>query len=87
MRFAEDGSFGEAVSLYRKAPAQRWAIYSRKVVRFKVLTAASMMFRVVFWDILPCKMKRRSTIILHGSILVSQKTTLNSRKVAFDTYV
>jgi hypothetical protein len=25
-------------------------------VRFKVLTAASMMFRVVFWDILPCKM-------------------------------
>jgi hypothetical protein len=26
------------------------------VVRFQVLTAASMMFRVVFWDILPCKM-------------------------------
>jgi hypothetical protein len=25
-------------------------------VRFQVLTAASMMFRVVFWDILPCKM-------------------------------
>jgi hypothetical protein len=24
-------------------------------VRFQVLTAASMMFRVVFWDILPCK--------------------------------
>jgi hypothetical protein len=24
--------------------------------RFQVLTAASMMFRVVFWDILPCKM-------------------------------
>jgi hypothetical protein len=23
-------------------------------VRFQVLTAASMMFRVVFWDILPC---------------------------------
>jgi hypothetical protein len=64
-------------------------------VRFQVLTVASMMFRVVFWDILPCKMivdrrfrgaywwwrqyatlKRRSTIILHGSI--SQKTTLNN---------
>jgi hypothetical protein len=27
-----------------------------KHVRFQVLTAASMMFRVVFWDILPCKM-------------------------------
>jgi hypothetical protein len=27
-----------------------------KIVRFQVLTAASMMFRVVFWDILPCKM-------------------------------
>jgi hypothetical protein len=59
------------------------------LVRFQVLTAACMMFRVVFWDILPCKMivdrrfrvayclhmKRRSTIILHGNI--SQKTTLN----------
>jgi hypothetical protein len=26
------------------------------IVRFQVLTAASMVFRVVFWDILPCKM-------------------------------
>jgi hypothetical protein len=25
-------------------------------VRFQVLTAASMMFRIVFWDELPCKM-------------------------------
>jgi hypothetical protein len=25
-------------------------------LRFQVLTAASMTFRVVFWDILPCKM-------------------------------
>jgi hypothetical protein len=24
-------------------------------VRFQVLTAASMMFRIVFWDVLPCK--------------------------------
>jgi hypothetical protein len=23
--------------------------------RFQVLTAASMMFRIVFWDVLPCK--------------------------------
>jgi hypothetical protein len=55
-------------------------------VRFQVLTAASMMFRIVFWDVLPCKthpwwwrqyapLKRRSTIILHGS--TSQKTILN----------
>jgi len=49
-------------------------------VRFQVLTAASMMFRIVFWDVLPCKIivdrrfrgayclhHRRSTIILHGS--------------------
>jgi hypothetical protein len=26
------------------------------LVRFQVLTAASMMFRAVFWVILPCKM-------------------------------
>jgi hypothetical protein len=25
------------------------------LVRFQVLTAASMMFRIVFWDVLPCK--------------------------------
>jgi hypothetical protein len=25
-------------------------------VRFQVLTAASMMFRIVFWDVLPCKL-------------------------------
>jgi len=25
-------------------------------VRFQVLTAASMMFRAVFWVVLPCKM-------------------------------
>jgi hypothetical protein len=31
-------------------------------VRFQVLTAASMMFRVVFWDILPCKMITRQYI-------------------------
>jgi hypothetical protein len=53
-----------------------------------------MMFRAVFWVILPCKMifdrrlrgaycrhnlKRRSAIILHGSI--TQKTTLNSNRL------
>jgi hypothetical protein len=58
-------------------------------MRFKALTAASMKFRFVFWDVLPCKimrsspwwwrqhvsLKRQSTIILHGS--TSQKTNLN----------
>jgi len=67
-------------------------------VRFQVLTAASMMFRVVFWVILPCKMifdrrfrwrqyaplKRRSTIILYGSI--TQKTTLNIIRSYFPKY-
>jgi hypothetical protein len=36
-------------------------------VRFQVLTAASMMFRIVFWDVLP--------VILHDSTF--QKTILN----------
>jgi hypothetical protein len=31
----------------------QWSIQN---VRFQVLTAASMMFRIVFWDVLPCKM-------------------------------
>jgi hypothetical protein len=67
-------------------------------LRFQVPTAASMKFRIVFWDVLPCRiisdrrfrgtccfhhqgwdehvpLKRRSTIILHGSI--SQKIILS----------
>jgi hypothetical protein len=44
-------------------------------VRFQVLTA-SMMFRIVFWDVLPCK--KLSTIILHGN--TSQMTILNMSK-------
>jgi hypothetical protein len=77
-----------------------WPYHQMKLLynseRFQVLTAASMMFRVVFRDVLPCKndcgptfqrcvlpwwwrqyapLKRRSTIILHGS--TSQKTMLN----------
>jgi hypothetical protein len=49
-----------------------------------------MMFRAVFWVILPRKMivdrqyaplKRRSTIILHGSI--TQKTALNEMTSLF----
>jgi hypothetical protein len=33
----------------------RFANNAISFVRFQVLTAASMMFRVVFWNILPCK--------------------------------
>jgi hypothetical protein len=60
-----------------------------KYLTFQVLTAASMKFKFVFWDVLPCKiivdrrfrwwqhvpLKRLPTIILHGS--TSQKTNLN----------
>jgi len=57
-------------------------------VRFQVLTAASMMFRVVFWDVLPCKMivyrRFRGAYCLHHQgwnhftrQYISQKTTLN----------
>jgi hypothetical protein len=38
-------------------------------VRFQVLTAASMKFRIVFWDVLPCKIivgrRFRGTCCLH----------------------
>jgi hypothetical protein len=38
-------------------------------VRFQVLTAANMMFRIVFWDVLPCKIivdrRFRGTYCLH----------------------
>jgi hypothetical protein len=49
------------------------------LVRFQVLTAASMMFRAVFcihpwWWRQYAPLKRRSTIILHGS--TTQKTAL-----------
>jgi hypothetical protein len=30
-------------------------INSNGIVRFQVLTAASMKFRILFWDVLPCK--------------------------------
>jgi hypothetical protein len=33
-----------------------WTELTIRNVRFQALTAASMMFRVVFWVILPCKM-------------------------------
>jgi hypothetical protein len=56
-------------------------------VRFQVLTAVSMMFRIVFWDVLPCKiivdrhfrgvycLHHQGWSSQHGS--TSQKTILN----------
>jgi hypothetical protein len=48
-------------------------------VRFQVLTAASIKFRFIFWDVLIALMteaaRTSETIILHGS--TSQKTNLN----------
>jgi hypothetical protein len=35
-------------------------------VRFQVLTAASMMFRVVFWDVLPCKIIVDSSLMMEA---------------------
>jgi hypothetical protein len=45
---------------YLQSRAQPWrrrecVSPKRWCVRFQVLTAASMMFRIVFWDVLPCK--------------------------------
>jgi hypothetical protein len=49
----------------------------RRFVRFQVLTAASMMFRIVFWDVLPCKMIvdrrfRRAYCLHHYSSLMME---------------
>jgi hypothetical protein len=45
-----------------------------RIVRFKVLTAASMMFRVVFWVVLPCKIivdrRFRGAYCLHHSLMI-----------------
>jgi hypothetical protein len=48
------------------------------LVRFQVLTAASMMFRAVFWVVLPCKMivdqRFRGTCCLHHQGWISRVT-------------
>jgi hypothetical protein len=51
-------------------------------LRFQVLTAASMMFRAVFWVILPCKMIvgrrfRGAYCLHHQGWCTTQKTALN----------
>jgi hypothetical protein len=50
------------------------------IVRFQVLTAASMMFRAVFWVILPCEMIVDQYVLLlkQGEmIIVSKLNNLN----------
>jgi hypothetical protein len=90
---------------------QTWKVLASTEIWFAVpcvsqptgLETPMYMFRIVFWDVLPCKMivhrrfrgayclhhqgsslKRRSTIILHGS--TSQKTILNIILAAVRTW-
>jgi hypothetical protein len=59
-------------------------------VRFQVLTAASMKFRIVFWDVLPCKIivDRRfiGTYCLHhqGSNLMME--AVRTSETSVDNY-
>jgi hypothetical protein len=50
---------------YKLIRIQTFAQTSMRYVRFQVLTAASMMFRIVFWDVLPCKMIVDRPMITH----------------------
>jgi hypothetical protein len=50
---------------------RRFALWNEVLlVRFQVLTAASMKFTIVFWDVLPCKIivdgRFRGTCCLHN---------------------
>jgi hypothetical protein len=49
------------------------------LVRFQVLTAASMMFRIVFWDVFPCKIivdrRFRGTYCFHPETSVDNYFT------------
>jgi hypothetical protein len=50
-------------------------------VRFQVLTAASMMFRIVFWDILPCKIivdRRFRDVLLISLMMKAVRTSETS---------
>jgi hypothetical protein len=62
----------ETCSMNRRIISNRKLKDTVDCVRFQVLTAASMMFRVVFWVILPCKM------IVDRRFSITQKTTMNT---------
>jgi hypothetical protein len=53
-------------------------------VRFQVLTAASMMFRIIFWDVLPCKRlstdvsEVRASSIIRAMVMDAARTSETS---------
>jgi hypothetical protein len=53
VRLGKSHTFSLTLVLALKSPPLKVRFRN---VRFQVLTAASMMFRIVFWDVLPCKM-------------------------------
>jgi hypothetical protein len=59
------------VNIYFAQNRNLWLPRAKKIrnVRFQVLPAASMKFRIVFWDVLPCKIivyrRLRGTYCLH----------------------
>jgi hypothetical protein len=46
-------------------------------VRFQVLTAASMMFRIVFWDVLPCKIIVNRRFLMMEAVHTSEMSVDN----------
>jgi hypothetical protein len=60
-------------------------------VRFQVFTAASMKFRFVFWDVLPCKIivdrRFRGTCCLHyqGALMVEEARTSETSVISYFT--
>jgi hypothetical protein len=50
------------------------------LVRFKVLTAASMKFRIVLWDVLPCK------IIVDRRFRGTRMEAARASETSVDTY-
>jgi hypothetical protein len=57
-------------------------------VRFQVLTASSMKFRFVFWDVLPCKIivdrRFRGTCCLHHQdSLITEAVSTSETSVCF----
>jgi hypothetical protein len=60
----------------------------RQFVRFHVLTAVSMKFRIVFWDVLPCKMivDRRFRGMLPPGISSLMRGAARTSETSVDNY-
>jgi hypothetical protein len=86
---------------YLTSPLLPWVLEQQTIqpqVRFHVLTAASMMFRAVFWVILPCRMivdrplmmeavrTSETSVDNHFTRQYNQKTTLNIILAAVRTW-